>query len=118
MAHDPILWLTLTIGAYAAGVTLQRLCGRHPALNPTLIAIAIVATALLLLHADYPSYSWPRSRSTAARAGCGGPRRPPVPPHHPGVRTGGITGCGPACWFHHRDRQQCDRRLVPWSATR
>ena len=56
MAHDPILWLTLTIGAYAAGVTLQRLCGRHPALNPTLIAIAIVATALLLLHADYPSY--------------------------------------------------------------
>jgi putative effector of murein hydrolase len=32
------------------------LCGRHPALNPTLIAIAIVATALLLLHADYPSY--------------------------------------------------------------
>jgi predicted murein hydrolase (TIGR00659 family) len=56
MAHDPILWLTLTIGAYAAGVALQRLCGRHPALNPTLIAIAIVATALLLLHADYPSY--------------------------------------------------------------
>jgi predicted murein hydrolase (TIGR00659 family) len=56
MAQDPILWLTLTIGAYAAGVTLQRLCGRHPALNPTLIAIAIVATALLLLHADYPSY--------------------------------------------------------------
>jgi len=56
MAHDPLLWLMLTIGAYAAGVTLQRLCGRHPALNPTLIAIAIVATALLLLHADYPSY--------------------------------------------------------------
>jgi predicted murein hydrolase (TIGR00659 family) len=56
MAHDALLWLMLTIGAYAAGVMLQRLCGRHPALNPTLIAIAIVATALLLLHADYPSY--------------------------------------------------------------
>ena len=54
MAH---LWLTLTIGAYAAGVALQRLCARHPALNPTLIAILIVVTALHFLHIDYSSYS-------------------------------------------------------------
>jgi len=47
----------MTIGAYAAGVALQRLCGRHPALNPTLIAILIVVTALHFLHIDYSSYS-------------------------------------------------------------
>ena len=57
MAQGSTLWLTLTIGAYAAGVTLQRLCGRHPTLNPTLIAIIIVATALYFRHIDYSIYS-------------------------------------------------------------
>lgn len=49
-------WLGLTIGAYAIGVTLQRLSGRHPLVNPTLIAIGIVAAALMALHGDYASY--------------------------------------------------------------
>src|SRR5690348_18286767 len=57
MAQGSTLWLTNTIGAYAAGVALQRLCGRHPALNPTLIAILIVATALECRHIDYSNYS-------------------------------------------------------------
>jgi predicted murein hydrolase (TIGR00659 family) len=56
MAHASTLWLTVTIGAYAAGVALQRLCGRHPLLNPTLIAIVVVATALAFWHIDYWNY--------------------------------------------------------------
>ena len=40
-------WLGLTIGAYAIGVTRQRLSGRHPLVNPTLITIGIVAAALI-----------------------------------------------------------------------
>lgn len=49
-------WLGLTIGAYAIGVTLQRLSGRHPLVNPTLIAIGIVAAALMAFHGDYATY--------------------------------------------------------------
>jgi predicted murein hydrolase (TIGR00659 family) len=56
MAHETALWLTLTIGAYAAGVALQRRCGRHPLLNPTLFAIGVVAATLLYFHIDYARY--------------------------------------------------------------
>lgn len=56
MAHGSALWLSMTFGAYAAGVALQRLCGRHPLLNPTLIAICVVAAACVLLRTDYASY--------------------------------------------------------------
>lgn len=56
MIAGPAAWLALTIGAYAVGVSLQRLWGRHPLLNPTLIAIAIVATVLMLCHIGYASY--------------------------------------------------------------
>ena len=51
-----IFALVLTLGAYAAAAAVWQRCGRHPLLNPTLFAIAGVATALLALnmqHADY-----------------------------------------------------------------
>ena len=47
MWHGPALLLSLTLGAYATGVVLQRLGRQHPLLNPTLIAIGIVAGALV-----------------------------------------------------------------------
>ncbi len=56
MAHEPTALLLLTLGAYLAGVTLQRWCGRHSLLNPTLIAIGVVAAALSVLHVDHARY--------------------------------------------------------------
>jgi predicted murein hydrolase (TIGR00659 family) len=54
--HTSSLFLALTLGAYAVGVALQRWGGRHPLLNPTLLAIAIVSCVVLLLHIDYNRY--------------------------------------------------------------
>ena len=56
VAHAPSFFLSLTLGAYASAVALQKCGGRHPLLNPTLLAIIIVSTTLLLLHADYQVY--------------------------------------------------------------
>lgn len=56
MSYGPALLLSLTLGAYATGVVLQRLGKQHPLLNPTLLAISIVAGALVLLHIDYSTY--------------------------------------------------------------
>jgi len=56
MLHGPALLLSLTLGAYATGVVLQRLGRQHPLLNPTLIAIGIVAGALVLFRVDYGGY--------------------------------------------------------------
>ena len=54
--HASSLFMPLTLAAYAVGVWLQRWSGRHPLLNPTLVAIVIVSTALLILHAEYQVY--------------------------------------------------------------
>ena len=56
MWHGPALLLSLTLGAYTTGVVLQRLGRQHPLLNPTLIAIGIVAGALVLFRVDYGGY--------------------------------------------------------------
>jgi predicted murein hydrolase (TIGR00659 family) len=56
MTHGSILALLMTLGAYAAGVGLQRRCGGQPLLNPTMIAIGIAAAILLFFHIDYYSY--------------------------------------------------------------
>jgi predicted murein hydrolase (TIGR00659 family) len=56
MSCGPVLLLSLTLGAYATAVVLQRLGGQHPLLNPTLAAIGIVAGALILFHIDYGMY--------------------------------------------------------------
>jgi predicted murein hydrolase (TIGR00659 family) len=56
MFYGPALFLSLTLGAYATGVGLQRLGRQHPLLNPTLLAISIVAGALVLFRIDYGTY--------------------------------------------------------------
>jgi putative effector of murein hydrolase len=51
------LWpLALTLGAYAAAMFAWTRCGKPAALNPTLVAIAIVALALLASGADRAAY--------------------------------------------------------------
>lgn len=56
MSSEPALFLSLTLGAYASGVVLQRLGRQHPLLDPTLLAIGMVAGTLILFHIDYGTY--------------------------------------------------------------
>ncbi|HET7883508.1 MAG TPA: LrgB family protein [Acetobacteraceae bacterium] len=48
--------MLLTLAAYAAGMALQSWCRRHSLVNPTLIAIGIVAVALIALRIDHVRY--------------------------------------------------------------
>lgn len=62
MAHESTALLLLTLGAYAAGVALHHGCGKHSLLNPTLIAVGVVASVLIVLHIDHARYlaaAWP-----------------------------------------------------------
>jgi predicted murein hydrolase (TIGR00659 family) len=56
LAHGPLFLLVLTLGAYAVGVAVQRAARRSALLNPTFLAIAIVATTLWLSKLDYGAY--------------------------------------------------------------
>lgn len=56
LAADPLLWLTLTLGAYVIGDAAFRASGRKPWVNPVLIAVILLAAALLLSATPYPVY--------------------------------------------------------------
>ncbi len=56
LSHQPAFALLLTLAAYAAAVVLQRIGKRHALLNPTLLAIGVVVSVLLILHIDYKTY--------------------------------------------------------------
>jgi putative effector of murein hydrolase len=51
-----ILFMVLTLAAYAGGRMLNRLTGRHPAANATLIAITVVIAALACTRQSYQAY--------------------------------------------------------------
>jgi len=53
---QPLLWLTLTLVAYAAAFALQRRLRGHPIANPVLIAVALLATLLLATGVPYARY--------------------------------------------------------------
>jgi predicted murein hydrolase (TIGR00659 family) len=55
-AHRPLAAIGLTLLGYAIGHALWERGGRHPLLNPTLLAIALVSGALMLIGADYGRY--------------------------------------------------------------
>jgi predicted murein hydrolase (TIGR00659 family) len=56
MGHESTALLLLTLSSFAAAMTLQRQCGQLSWLNPTLIAIGVVAVALIVLRIDYSRY--------------------------------------------------------------
>lgn len=56
LARDPLLWLTLTLAAYALGDAASRLAGRRPLANPVLIAVVLLALALWLTRTPYETY--------------------------------------------------------------
>ena len=56
LARDPLLWLTLTLAAYALGDAASRMAKRRPLVNPVLIAVALLALALWLTRTPYETY--------------------------------------------------------------
>jgi predicted murein hydrolase (TIGR00659 family) len=56
LAATPLLWLSLTLGAYLLAVAINERCNRMPLLNPTLLAIAIVVAVLTLTGTSYKRY--------------------------------------------------------------
>lgn len=56
LAQGPLLWLTATLAAYAAGDAAFRALGRRPHVNPVLIAVALLALLLWLTATPYATY--------------------------------------------------------------
>lgn len=56
LTQGPLLWLTLTLGAYLAGDAISRLSGRQPLANPVLIAVTIIGVVLGATGTDYQHY--------------------------------------------------------------
>lgn len=56
LAREPLTALTATLLAWMAGLRLQQWSGHHPLANPVLIAVALLATGLLLTGVDYRAY--------------------------------------------------------------
>ena len=56
LAATPLLWLSLTLGAYVAATVVGERCYRMPLLNPTLLAIALVVVVLTATGTSYKRY--------------------------------------------------------------
>lgn len=56
LGRDPLLWLTLTLAAYVIGDAASRVSGRHPVVNPVLIAVVILALILWATATPYAVY--------------------------------------------------------------
>ena len=56
LSREPLAALTATLLAWLAALRLNRLCGGHPAANPVLLAVAILAGGLLVAGVDYRAY--------------------------------------------------------------
>lgn len=56
LTQGPLLWLTVTLAAYALADWLSLRSGRHPLANPVLMSILLVGTLLLATGTDYATY--------------------------------------------------------------
>ena len=56
LATSPLLWLTVTLIAYAFADRLSAAANRHPLVNPVMIAVAALAGILLLTGTPYQTY--------------------------------------------------------------
>jgi putative effector of murein hydrolase len=52
----PVLWLVVTLAAYALGNALQRACGGSSLASPVLTAIILVASTVVMTGTDYRVY--------------------------------------------------------------
>lgn len=56
LSGSPLLALILTLAAYQAGALAYERSGRHPLLNPVLIAVVLVAAAIVAMEMPYATY--------------------------------------------------------------
>ncbi|WP_112815856.1 LrgB family protein [Ensifer sp.] len=56
LSTSPLLWLTVTIGAFIAAQRLAALSGFNPIVNPVLIAVALVVLILTVTGTSYSTY--------------------------------------------------------------
>jgi predicted murein hydrolase (TIGR00659 family) len=56
LSTSPLLWLTVTLAAWVAVDWLAQRSGRHPLVNPVLIAVTLVALLLKATGTDYTVY--------------------------------------------------------------
>lgn len=56
LAATPLLWLTVTLVAWLVADRIAAASGRHPLVNPVLIAIVLVALLLATTGTDYGTY--------------------------------------------------------------
>ncbi|MBV8468414.1 MAG: LrgB family protein [Burkholderiaceae bacterium] len=56
LATTPLVWLFVTLTAYAVGLQVHQACGRSPLASPVLIAIAMVSTVVVSTGTSYSTY--------------------------------------------------------------
>lgn len=56
LSATPLLWLALTLVAWIAADAIAKACGRHPLVNPVLIAIAAMGSVLVVTGTPYETY--------------------------------------------------------------
>lgn len=56
LSQTPLIWLTATLVAYAAGDAAARASGRAPLVNPVLIAVVLLAVLLWSTGTPYTAY--------------------------------------------------------------
>jgi predicted murein hydrolase (TIGR00659 family) len=56
LAQAPLLWLTVTVGAYALAERLYRRYGRPPWAHPVITSVAVLVAILALTRTPYPRY--------------------------------------------------------------
>ncbi|MEZ5755810.1 MAG: LrgB family protein [Paracoccaceae bacterium] len=56
LTQGPLLWLTVTLAAYALADWLSQRAGRHPVANPVLISVMLVGGLLMASGTGYATY--------------------------------------------------------------
>lgn len=56
LSHAPLLWLTVTLGAYVIADAAFRAAGRRPWVNPVMVAVILIGALLLATGTPYPVY--------------------------------------------------------------
>ncbi len=56
LSAAPLLWLTVTLAAYALANRIAAMTNRHPLANPVAIATLLLVGLLTLTKTDYPTY--------------------------------------------------------------
>lgn len=56
LAKEPLIWLSATLVAYVLGDSLAGRFGRHPLVNPVLVAVILLAVLLWITATPYATY--------------------------------------------------------------